>query len=126
MGRKKFFLLFCFSHATEKRLPVWLYPSHQDENQEDQIGLLSRVERRFESVKTEEGVVIGMALMGTRIWEHDAGSVGVVLKGVQELLGTVLLAMEGICGLGSEGRDQWESKHDDHIPLMICYGGHDS
>jgi hypothetical protein len=50
----------------------------------------------------------------------------VVLKGLEELLDTVLLEMEGIYQLGSEGRDQWESKLDDHIPLMMCHGGHDS
>jgi hypothetical protein len=67
-----------------------------------------------------------MVLVGTSLWVYDVGSLGVVLKGLEESLGTVLLVMEGICQLGSEGGDQGKSKHDDHIPLMICYGGHDS
>jgi hypothetical protein len=58
-----------------------------------------------------------MVLVGTRIWTHDAGAVGVVLKGLEKLLGSVLLAMEGVCRLDSVARDQWESKHDDKHPL---------
>jgi hypothetical protein len=33
------------------------WPSHQDKSQNNQIELLSLVERRFESVKREEGVL---------------------------------------------------------------------
>jgi hypothetical protein len=42
-----------------------------------------------------------MVLMDTRIWVRHAGSVGVVLKGLEELLGTVLLTTVGVCGLRS-------------------------
>jgi hypothetical protein len=44
-----------------------------------------------------------MVLVGTRTWVRHAGSVGVVLKGLEEPLGTVLLAMVGVCGFRSVG-----------------------